>query len=344
MNGTLKRKRYDGTLTRNQRQSGWSAVARGAHTILQNAETLSTGFDLLKKATGRGGKTKTETKSTKIGQKQLALGWYVDFMTGLQYSWKPIQSALKLTQGNTKSSQQNGLLTLSTLNRAAEATLVNSWDLALIQAVTNTGSRTIIQGTQTKIMFTNMSNVKWCYEFYYVTPRESQATTFLSQTSTVMNTLDAGFGINDKLTSWTPQSTPGLLKGWKILSKSVFRLSPGETGEIHIKDKINQIAETMERSLGRTYIPKFNTQLYVRYYGCPTAQSIIGMAAPFGNLAAFGDDVCTTSYIIEKTYKYTLSDIATPDAWIMSTDVSALVAGNEIVTQVETDNDITPAQ
>ena len=195
-------------------------------------------------------------------------------------------------------------------------------------------------------MWTNLSNVKICYEYYLVTPRRNApaANDFQTEFTFLSNILDGASGGYDVNTTWTPETVPELMKNWKILSKSVFRLSPGESGEIHWKNKIYKRFSEADRR-DRTYEAGTATQLYCRWYGCPTAQQLIAPPFTIGPTdAAFGDNVLHTSWIMEQSINYYRTDINNPDINDWLTSVQALGPDKQIVTHQEADDDIVPAE
>lgn len=217
-------------------------------------------------------------------------------------------------------------------------------DLSRIQAITDTNVRTFVTTGSFKVMFTNMSNVKLCYEYYLVTPIGDQASTFQAQVTALSNSLDVGSGSFDVITGWDPQFVPELMKSYRILGKSVFRLSPGETGELHGKNKIYRQFGDTAQTLGRTYESGINTQLYCRWYGCPTGVSDTATLHLVKD-AVFGDGLLATSWITEDWFNYYKQDSVNVNALEWSSNVRANVVGTEtVVTHAQTDDDNTAAE
>lgn len=194
-----------------------------------------------------------------------------------------------------------------------------------------------------KVTWTNMSNVKMCYEFYYVTPRKAQATSFEQQVPTFGDPLTAPDGLDDVHTMWKPSDYPELMKSWRILGKSVFRLGGGETGELHGKDAYYYKFGLNQRLTQRNYTERVNTQLWVRIYGAPTGTAVIGSEVSEG--FCFSDNSIASNFIIEQSINYYYNDTVnvTNTSW-GSTVKAAVDAGDEVVVQADTSDDVTPAK
>jgi len=323
--------------------TAWRLGAGEAAAVIGTAATLSTGYDLVKT---EGGSYK---KSIRGKPKTLALGWYVDFMSGIQHQMPKSFDPVIKTAGRHTDFEQTGFVADTILNRINQVILQRSLDLPIINAILGplgNNQDAIITTNRGKVTWTNMSNVKICYEYYLVTPRRnaSAANDFQQEYTFLSNILDTTSGGHDVITTWSPEAVPELMKNWKVLSKSVFRLSPGETGEIHWKNNVYKRFSEADRR-DRTYEAGTATQLYVRWYGCPTAQQLIAAPNTIGPTdAAFGDNVLHTSWIMEQSVNYYRTDIFNPDANAWITNVQGLDPAKQIVTHEEADDDIVIAE
>jgi len=313
---------------------------QGTVAAIELYNRLSTGWDNIKTQTG------TETKVGKLRPKTIAHGWYVDYMTGIQHkfpsSWNAVKSLTGVVRNRFQTaSKQDGILA-----RVNEVTLFNINDLLYVQAITEPGIYTYFLGDTWKVMFSNLSNIKMCYEYYLVTPIGEQASNFQTQLNALTSTLYSS-EINDIWTSWTPADTPEILKNWRILSKSVFRLSPGETGEIHGKDKIYKKFGDAMQVYDRTYLSGCNVQLYCRWYGAPTAiaSSTTPPAEPIAAIATFGANATATSWIVETEQKYMHAINDAPNVGTWNTSVtSTLLPGQIVVTETHEDMEVVKAE
>jgi len=326
--------RYGGLFSRHN----WQYAANSVNTIVNAGQAISQGYDMVKTQTG------TKKKSYRGLPKTLAHGWYVDTMSGLNHkfpqSWNSvIKNNGRFTVKTQLPSKQDAIL-----SRINKSTLINHLPLTTIQAITDPGVTTYLTTARWKTMWTNMSNVKICYEYYYVTPIGDQANTFQVDLEALTNILDVSSGLMDVYTSWKPQETPELMKNWRILSKSVFRLSPGETGELHGKDNIYKQFGDAVQTTGRTHESSINTQLYVRWYGCPTG--VITTAAPtIVTDATFGDASLATTWITETSFSYYKADSINAAGTTWSSTVLASISGAQtVVTHQHNDQDLVTAE
>lgn len=305
---------------------------------------LSTGFDTIKSHTKTG---TTQKKVEKLKPKEIARGWYADYMTGFMHKFPKSFEAVVNSSGKQVYKRQVPVLQDGIQARVNKITLYNGLELTDIQGITDVGVTTYVTSSRWKLMWTNLSNVKMCYEYYYVTPIGEQATTFQDQVTSLTNTLNISTGFNDVYTIWRPEDTPQVLKNWRILSKSVFRLAPGETGEIHCKDSVYAKFGDAIQTLDRTYAAKYNTQLYCRWYGAPTAvaTTAIAPAEPNPTDATFGAAGTATAWILENQVSYYRGVQAQPNLESWSTSVIANVPGGKvIVTEAEEDLEIVAAE
>jgi len=301
------------------------------------AATISAGYDLVKGPSG------TFHKSGRAKPSQIAHGWYVDTATGLQHKIKDYQKQIITQNGRKADFWQQSFIGDCIFNRINQVIIFDDWNLTHANAVTGVNERTLVTTTRQKTMFTNMSNVKICYEYYLVTPRVDAANSFQAEFNLLSNIVDSSSGGFDVITSWTPEQVPEVMKNWKILAKSVFRLAPGETGELHSKSKIYKLLSEADKR-DRTYAAGFNVQLYCRWYGCPTAQQKTSDGTIVNPNASFGDNLLHTSWIIEGVrnyYKTAYLDGAV-SSWL--TTVPGAIAGHEVVTHDQTDDDIVAAE
>jgi len=328
-------------------RSGSRAIQRASTfggTALSMAlfDQLATGFDTIKSYSRTG--TTTEKKVEKLKPRTIALGWYVDYMSGFNHQFpKSYNNILDVTGRKVQKTQTPNLIS-SALARVGKATILSAMELATLQAITDVNVTTYLMQHKWKTMFTNLSNVKQCYEFYYVTPIGEQATSFEQQITTLTNSLHTSSAYNDVFTMWKPSDTPEVLKNWRIFSKSVFRLGPGETGEIHGKDNLYQKIGDAVQLLDRTYA-KSNTQLYCRYYGAPTGigLSVVAPAEPVPTQATFGANNLKTAFVTETTLTYYQAVQSQPNIESFSTTVAnATGAGEEVITQAEDDQENVP--
>lgn len=317
--------------------AAWGAGEAAA--ALSAATAISYGYDLVKGPSGNFRHT-NKTKPT-----QLAHGWYVDTMSGLQHKIHDNMKPVISTAGRKTDYEQTSLMQDTILNRIQQQMIFNDWPLTEILGASpaQSNTRALITTSRQKVMWTNLSNVKICYEYYLVTPKSDMSGDFQGELTNLSNILDSASGGHDVLTIWRPETLPALMKNWRVLSKSVFRLAPGETAELHSKSNIYRwVDEGLKRD--RSYIEGLNTQLYCRWYGCPTAKRIVATGVVPSTGGTFSDNVLHTSWIIERSKNYYQTDVANPTqaAWI--TSVQPLLAGEEIVTHAQTDDDVTPAE
>lgn len=310
-------------------------------------DAISTGFDLVKSHTKTGTTTKRETK---LKPKNIAHGWYVDTISGLNHSFpKSFQSVIN-SSGQQSQMDQEPIKQDAILSRANSMTVLNLHPLTKLIAQIHAGTNFFLTTQTWKLMFTNMSNVKICYEYYYVTPKGNQPFTFQAEIDALTIGLTGGAAVNTVFTNWRPSDTPQVLKNYNILGKSVFRLGPGETGELHCRDKIYKKfgqADIMPAAGGQT-VPQYahgsNTQLYCRWYGCPTG---IAQTAALSLVtdAVFGDHTLATSWIAESKYFWYEADRDNPNFTLWNTNVKNAVSGTEtVVANVETDQNNTAAR
>jgi len=299
----------------------------------------------LKKATSHGFLlTENGKKLHKKKPSQLANGWFVDYLPGRTREFPTTFNAVIEQNGKAHIYKQEGQITTTALSRVGNVTLLNMMPLTEVQTLTNTNQNTYLLNQKWKIMWTNMSNVKMCYELYCVRPIGGQANTFASNLDSLTDLRDSSSGLQNVITTWKPSFTPELLKNYKIMSTSVIRLDPGSSAEIHGKDNIYRRVGEAEQTTDRTYDADYNTQIYCRYYGCPT-----GVVATAGGTtltsAVFGDQNLQTSWITEWDYTYTRNDAAShnADVWGVTNVLSSVTAPANVVTMVETDHDITEA-
>lgn len=324
------------------------AILEGAQSLKRTADLVSTGFDMVKKRIRKNGKTETVTKKeTHVAPTQIAHGWYADSMTGIKRKFPKALESILTAYGTIKERNQTGAkqdTQLSLINHALFINMNDITDLTTLKLGRVTNQISWILSTKWKTMFTNMSNVKICYEFYYVTPKRDRATNFLEEVDIFTTLLDQPDNYNDNFTNWSPNELPALMENWKILSKSVFRLGPGETGEIHGGDKLYYKYDQGAFTAQRNYIPGLNTQLYCRWYGAPTGVAVTGTNVVL--TPAFGDAGLATVWITEKGRNWVNSDAdnITVLGWSRANIAEAPGAGNSIVTNVETDQDVTPAE
>jgi len=300
------------------------------------AAAVSAGWDLYKTPAG------TFRQTSRAKPTQLAHGWYVDMMTGIQHKPSNTDREIIAQAGRKSDFQQTAFIGDTILNRINQVVIFTDWDLTQTNAVTTVAEKTLLTTSRQKVMFTNMSNTKICYEYYLVTPKNDAANSVQAEFNLLSN-INSSAGGFDVITTWNPAVVPELTKNWRFLSKAVFRLAPGETGEIHCKSSIyKQLTEANRRN--RTLQAGITTQLYCRWYGCPTAQQTIATGAIVNPNAAFGDDLLHSSWIIEQTRNYYKTSVGSTEqrAWI--TNVPALVGGNQVVTHAQTDDDITVAE
>jgi len=324
------------SLGENALQAASNAVENMA-AITATAATLSTGWDMVKnKITG------AQTKQAR-GTGMLAHGWHVATMKGIDRQFPKKAQAIVDTEGRKAATAQTGQIAQGDCSSARTLTLLNIWQLSDIQSVTDANSKTYISTGNWKVMWTNLSNIKICYEFYYVTPKADMAATFETDYITAANIEDTAVLGYDRITIKGPEKYPELLKNWRILSKRVFRLGPGETGEIHGSDKRHSFVGDAEQVLGRLYFNGLSTQLLVRYYGAPTAREVVATGALTG--ATFGDADVNSSFVIESTVNYYKTMINNPMEGIWtSTLLTAPLGGEQIITNVDLDQDTTPAE
>jgi len=305
-------------------------------------DAVSTGFDIYKSHTKTGTQTK---KTTKLKPKALANGWYVDTISGINHKFPRSLQAVIDTSGQSSFSKQIPVKQDAILSRVNQVTLLNLHPLSELRVagVIPNNTRLHLSTQQWKIMFTNMSNVKICYEYYYVTPKGDQPFTFQANIDTLQVALAGGAALNAVFTNWKPSDVPELLKTYNILGKSVFRLGPGETGELHCKDRLYNTfsnSDIQADVAGQTkpqYKGGSNTQLFCRWYGCPTG---IAQTAALSLVtdAVFGDHLLATSWIAESKYYYYRSDPDTPDYAGWDSTVKNAVTGTEtVVTEGQTD-------
>lgn len=326
------------TYAKNPFAYGTTAIATALY------DHLSTGFDTAKGFSKTGTKTK---KIEKLKPKQIAVGWYVDYMSGFLHKFPKSFNAIVNTTGKLVFKTQTPIKQDCVLSRVNQVQLFNGLPLTEIQALTDPNVTTYVTTTSWKLTWTNLSNIKICYEYYYVTPIGEQATTFQAQIGVLTDSLNTASGYNNVFTQWRPEDTPQLLKNWRILSKSVFRLSPGETGEIHCKDRIYAKFGDAIQLLDRTYAAKYNTQLYCRWYGAPTALATITVppAEPVAAEAVYGVAGAATSWIMESETNYYRGVLAQPNQEVWNTTVPASVGGGQyVVTQENEDQEVVQAQ
>jgi len=347
-------KKYPQHVSRYQSANGLQAnrFRYGNNTVsgaINLYDAVSTGYDLVKSHTKTGTGTK---RSTKVKPKSIAHGWYVDTISGLQHKFPKSFQAIIDTSGALTFSKQIPVKQDTILSRVNAVTIFNLHPLTELRAlVPAPAQKNIFLTTQHwKLMFTNMSNVKICYEYFYVTPKGDQPFTFQAELDVLTNNLAGGAALNSVFTNWKPSDTPELLKNYNILGKSVFRLGPGETGELHCKDKLYKklgASDTMLDVGGQTvpqYVPGVNTQLYCRWYGCPTGIALTG-ALSLVTDAVFGDHTLATSWIAESKYYYYVADADNTAFGLWGSDVRSSVLGTEtVVAQVETDQNNTAAR
>lgn len=337
------KRKTNGTITNyypRKRVPGLSANWGYVPNPFQNGilENVAAGYDITTTATGK-------RKSHKKQQKQLAHGWYVDYVTGLNHKFPTSWISVIKNTGRIQVRDQKPIKQDTILARVNLITLINNMQLTDIANITNVNQATYLTTMGWKVSFTNMSNVKICYEYYYVTPVGDQANTFQTNITTLTNFLTTPAGQQDVFTMWKPEDVPELMKTYRILGKSVFRLSPGETGELHGRDQVYKKFGDAAQYLGRTYESGTNTQLFCRWYGCPTG--IIDNVTPtIVKEATFGDAFLATSWITEKYYNYYQADTINPASTTWSSTVRASVnAGTEtVVTHADTSDDTTTAE
>lgn len=298
------------------------------------ANTLATGFDETVTATGT--KTRTPVRSSA----NLAQGWQVGFIHGLKKKFPKYLQPIWHSQGQQVESYQEERVTNTILNRVANDLIIENWPLSYIQTKTDLNARTVVTNSHWKVMWTNLSNIKICYEFYYVTPKVQMANRFDVSLHAQSNVVDLSTGNFDVMTIFKPETVPAVRDNWRILAKRVFRLNPGETAELHGKDNIYKKLDESEQGEGRTYIPGINTQLYVRWYGQPCAQGTTPTTMAEGTI---GDDNCKTAWIIERTLGCIKVDINNPTYTSWSTTIPALIGGNTVYTHAENDIEVTAA-
>lgn len=305
--------------------------------------TVATGFDFGQSNT----KTKSKRKKIKNLPGTLAHGWYCDQMSGVKHEFPKSWNSVLMDNQKQRVQKQTPVKQDAVLSGVNHVQLLNQLQLSDLQAITDPGRVTYLLNSYFKIMFTNMSNVKLCYEYYYVTPVGDQAATFLENIVSLSSSSLGMGGVDtyDRFTTWTPQQLPELMKNYRILSKSVFRLAPGETGELHGKSnhykKIGDAIQTTDRTYGTGGL---NVQLYCRWYGCPTG-TVDNLAPGTVTQATFGDALLATSWITEESYNYCKGDAANVSSVVWSSTVLETVpAGNTIVTHAQTDDDVTGAE
>lgn len=181
------------------------------------------------------------------------------------------------------------------------------------------------------------------YEFYYVTPKRDTQEFFDEDVTTYTENIDtpnAAPGLVPTMLMWKPEAVPELMSRWRILSKSVFRLETGATGEINIKDRIYQ------KVTSTTIVPPYQnkaglyTELWCRWWGAP-----VGITEPSPiNITkiTFGDTNVTTGFVMERCINWFKADIDAPHTWYWESTVPQAAVGTEIiVTHEATDEAIT---
>jgi len=337
----------NGTIARYQKARGLQAnrfkfvKQENFDAAMDLFNSVSTGFDIAKSNTKTGTKTK---QVHKVKPRTLAHGWYVDIISGIQHkcpkSFEPIiQTSGRVTVNKQKPVKQDAIL-----SRVNHQMLLNGIYLADIATITDQQVDTFLTTASWKVMWTNLSNVKLCYEYYYVTPKGDKGNNFQTDLVALTGLLDTSGNHNSVFTNWKPSDTPELLRNWTILGKSVFRLAPGETGELHCKDRIYKKFGDAEQTTGRNYKAGVAGQLYVRWYGCPTGTAL--PAAPTLVVdAMFGDHLLATSWIVETKYNYYKADSVNVKRAQWDTDVlSAPSAGTVVVTHADSTEDLITAE
>lgn len=331
-------------------------IYEGAQSLKRTFDAISTSYDNIVKTTRsqNGTKKRVVKKEEHLGPAQVSQGWYVDSMAGLQRKFPKSWSSLKTVTNVQRQRNQLQGFAPTNMARINDALLLDMNGLASLAAVQ--GPTTIGRGANQKAYiltnmwkstFTNLSNIKICYEYYYVTPKKDNANTFQADVATFMGLIDNPSGYEDVFTNWKPEDSPEILKRWRILSKSVFRLGPGETGELHCKDRVYRAIGAGDFQGERTFTRGLNTQLYVRWYGAPTGvfDPTLVSGVPVGVTGAtFGDNGCQTVWVSEVGRNYFLNDIDYPELLLYSTNVPATVtAPNIVVTREDDDVDIVDA-
>jgi len=318
-----------------------TVVARGVEQAitrqLQDLTTINLGFDTFKVSDNtRSKKRKAAEEKVKKPMTTLNIGtgWFVDFMTGLNHSFPNKLNIAKESAGLRRSIVQTQLIGKTTQNIPESMMLLNNWSLAAeITPRVIANQKTVVWGTDTMVRFSNMSNYKIIYEFYYVTPVQDMAVDYQDAYAQLATTLDTT-PLSYNMQTLGPEKFPLLKKSYKILSKAVFRLGQGETGEIHIKDKIYRIVDDANRQQGRTFQKGINTQLMVRYWGQPLVVDTV--ENPFFG-SVLGDNSAISAFIMEKTLKWSYLDINNPNEILWS---STLPTGTAYVQQGEDDLEI----
>jgi len=325
----------------------WGSGYSYAPSPFDQLQNLASGYDVIKTATG------SETKSRRKQQKQVAHGWYVDYISGIQHDFPKGWDSILKNNGRFQNRVQKPLLSKTALSRTTNETLLEQNTItdinSILPSLTSTQSAYITTGNF-KVMFTNLSNVKMCYEFYYVTPKAAAANQFDTLVTTLGNPLTNPDGLFDVFTNWKPEDYPELLKAYRVLGKSCFRLGPGETGELHGKDKFYKKLGLNQRLTQRNYTEGLNTQLYCRWYGAPTALAdvtVVPPAAPvIGNTtdAVFGDFSLATSFIMEQTVNWYYADTVNLPQTTYGTTVNASIPANKtVVVHENVDDEVTAA-
>lgn len=174
-------------------------------------------------------------------------------------------------------------------------------------------------------------------------PSKAGATSFEQQIPTFGDPLTDPDGLDDVFTTWKPTDYPQLMRNWRILGKSVFRLGSGESAELHGKDAYYYKFGLAQRLTQRNYTERVNTQLYVRVYGCPTGTAVIGSESVKDSV--FSDHNIASNFIVEQSINYYYADTVNKTATTWSSTVKAAPdAGDEVVVQADTSEDVTPAK
>lgn len=217
-----------------------------------------------------------------------------------------------------------------------------------IEGITTLNVDTFLTTAQYKTIFCNLSNISQMYEFYYVVAKKDTDQYFDDDVTTYTDLIDtpnAAPGLSPTMFNWSPDKIPALMDKWRVLSKAVFRLESGATGEINIKDqlykKVNKNTAPTS-SFAQPHIAGIYTELWVRWWGAPT-----GLTAPSPvNITkiVFGDTGVTTGFVMERCINWFKADIDAPKVWYWESTVPQAAVGTEIiVTHADTDDAITQA-
>lgn len=315
----------------------------------KSMELASTGYDIIKKEYKKRGVKKTVSeKVSKVGPIQAGHGWYIQGMAGLQRKFPKGWNALRTTAQQQSSSYQTSDPHKLTISQISDASILAGITKTDVDGITTKGINSYLTTARYKVMFTNLSNISQQYEFFYVVAKRDTDRFFSEDVDKYSIDIDAGTGTGllPTMFQWDPSKIPALMDRWRILSKSVFRLETGATGEINIKDQIYKKVTRNDMPLETPpvntvlYQAGLYTELWVRWWGAP-----VGITEPSPiNITkiTFGDTNVTTGFVMERCINWFQADINQPHIWYYETNVPTGPTGTQIiVTHEATDEAIT---